>query len=744
MPTMLTLPSSRLCLILAVVLLVIVLLIRTPSPTTSAVTQAILQRTLETHIQYGIDIPHGSTQHYLLSGHMNGTTQPFQVPLEFDHHTVTDATEPSDFHRLSRLFVCPYEANPHTKHIRLPVLIHNISSLTPDSKRKFNPTILALPPGMPHKYILVSRIVTTGLHQESHICLADVCHHPNTTSPPSTFLDSIPCPELLHSRLAGLNSSLLYCANAPETINIPPTPAFHCTGAWSSFPSIPGFHDPRIFWTGSGEALILVNSASQYGCLGLWTVDLRTIYQPLKEMLDNRGVLGRRRSRPTFYSTLTEITRNPPSDRNSVEKNWFFFFDGDESFVHYDIIATQTPFNRHREQGHHGLIQSLPAHEKRKNAEDFRVSDSGRSFAKLLGHGLTTPNLAPSNEGSCLPLNETDNRGRNGHWHQSSNALQLILCTRAEGRTLPQLCSTANPNRGIVVNFALVHRKFSNEMELPLRYERWLLVWGASRPYQMLARSKVPIMFWNETAGGWNEEENWIKESQYWNRAENNNGNDNEVTWNASEEPSSHNVFAEDGEGGAPFQSNWKPSTTSNSPVPSEDAIFDNSFFSRESLDALAIDEAHDTLPLNGTNHASFQRREIIDRNKKPRINPEWSSNLNKSWAYFTYTPSLAWAWRPRLAFEWAVASTRSSRPRHGHNHDNAHSAAAEGSEEGDEEEESILRAMHIGFLDDDLIVSVGLEDTAQAWARVKAQELLGCLVACPGIDLKKDRRLRP
>ena len=38
-----------------------------------------------------------------------------------------------------------------------------------------------------------------------------------------------------------------------------------------------------------------------------------------------------------------------------------------------------------------------------------------------------------------------------------------------------------------------------------------------------------------------------------------------------------------------------------------------------------------------------------------------------------------------------------------------------------------------MGYLDDELIVGIGLEDRAQAWVRVKAEMVLGCLERCPG-----------
>ena len=115
-------------------------------------------------------------------------------------------------------------------------------------------------------------------------------------------------------------------------------------------------------------------------------------------------------------------------------------------------------------------------------------------------------------------------RGSGGHWHQSSSALQLILCTRVEALADPVGCdpfARTNSDGGLVVNFALVHRKYSNELKLPRRYERWFMVWGARRPYKMIARSKSPVLFWNETVGGFDAEENWVLEREWFGMAGN-------------------------------------------------------------------------------------------------------------------------------------------------------------------------------------------------------------------------------
>ena len=70
-------------------------------------------------------------------------------------------------------------------------------------------------------------------------------------------------------------------------------------------------------------------------------------------------------------------------------------------------------------------------------------------------------------------------------------------------------------------------------------------------------------------------------------------------------------------------------------------------------------------------------------------------------WAYFTYTVSISYAW--------------GREPR----------AAKDG---GDEAQD-----MHVGYLDDEVLLAIGVDDKGQAFSRAKAGSLVQCLRACPG-----------
>ena len=95
----------------------------------------------------------------------------------------------------------------------------------------------------------------------------------------------------------------------------------------------------------------------------------------------------------------------------------------------------------------------------------------------------------------------------------------------------------------------------------------------------------------------------------------------------------------------------------------------------------------------------SINAATVAETKKKP-----WNATepyAGKSyWAYFTYTVSISYAWgRP---------------PMKGGMGDEAHD-------------------MHVGFLDDDVVLGIGVDDKGQAYSRVKAGDLVACLRACPG-----------
>lgn len=166
------------------------------------------------------------------------------------------ATDPS----LHPLFQCSLVANPYTHHIRLPYIIQNISDIPPDAKGSdnrifWNPTIISLPYWSENQYLLVSRIATDGNYQENVLCEANICY---AGKKENARPGEQPCTpdDIRHVGPAGG----MRCVSSPMALSVPPTPAERCEGKFATYVDIPGFHDPRIFWSGKGEPLMMVNT----------------------------------------------------------------------------------------------------------------------------------------------------------------------------------------------------------------------------------------------------------------------------------------------------------------------------------------------------------------------------------------------------------------------------------------------------------------------------------------------------
>ena len=169
------------------------------------------------------------------------------------------------------------------------------------------------------------------------------------------------------------------------------------------------------------------------------------------------------------YPNLTELTRNPAYTRRSYEKNWLIFSPSPTtSYLQYELTSSQ------------------------------------RTLSQLIGGGFTTPNITGPFEEPCLrdttPEEIEQNRFMaNALWHQATPALQLALCDRSNLTCRGEFSNT--------VFFAAIQRKHLNHWDLPIRYERYFMVWSARPSFNMLAMSQHPLLFSNETTTGWSETE---------------------------------------------------------------------------------------------------------------------------------------------------------------------------------------------------------------------------------------------
>ncbi|KAJ9651280.1 hypothetical protein H2198_009434 [Neophaeococcomyces mojaviensis] len=828
---MFTLPSSRKLAYPALILLATAVVFRLLLELKDIATTDIVQRT----------IVRSSTQAAIplnFSAYFNPN---LSLKQQFVSNYHASHPLPSMNPCITRLFSrCYYKPNPHTNHVRLPSIhISNISMVPtlPEenvnvdeftTNRYFNPTIIALPPHIytpqtPYRYVLLTRLVTTGLHQESHVCFADICS-PRSRS---VHYSSARLCDASDLELLGANGGMR-CTTTPEKLNIPPTPARNCSGTWRTFPDIPGFHDPRMFWTGrESEVLVEVNSGSGYGCVGLWVVDLRSVWVRLDEILKRSSRSERHEiseksdsgaeeyssrggnsekvrtadlgwlGAPLRYQYLTEITRNPRDSRSEVEKNWVLFFPNeDEMWVQYDLMGRVAQENREgKTKDGRGLTtvnnhcrvldDHLPAADcmqeidastsggdllqnRRPNKREeilpetkstslpsplesilqesgrtsnlsFSLSTSaplsepeaifsivteaslthqpsirgGRTLSQLLNtQAYTTPNMTSPHEPPCFdyhsPTYLHDSLHNSGHWHQGSNSLRLILCTREElqqrsclsdvaptdplsaGRSVTHAEKNATSwntyerlltNEGMVVHFSIIHRKFSNVWDLPMRYERYFLLWEARRPFRILGVSKYPILLENERARpwSWNEDIGWDMDQL-------DGVGESEGEHNYAEKSHEYSEIMYDENVSEPAAStvNLQSSATDQLeviPQPAKDKRNSNQTGANDTRPAYIRD-----VPISG----------------RPKMSQKHKDGL----FYFTYTPSIAWNFRLQSS-NTNLQST----------------------------EDDFNLGLGTGTLDDEIIVGVGLDDLAQGFAQVSAREVLSCLRFCHGVE---------
>lgn len=199
------------------------------------------------------------------------------------------------------------------------------------------------------------------------------------------------------------------------------------------------------------------------------------------------------------------------------------------------------------------------------------------------------------------------------------------------------------------------------------------MLWDAKPPFAMRGMSRYPVQFWNETASGWSGEENWKSDLRMNNEAQ-------------SSSPSVKKTS---------YQNLTSNATTGL--LHREPLIFTNGTVASPATDHAIKQE-------NNTTHAGDTHAHT---HNIPQDTPLFS--------IFTYTPSIAWAWRPK---------TKSLPLLYPLNPFTSSNRAAE----------NIFATLQTGYLDDEVILGIGVDDTQQGFGRAKAERLLQGLRICPGL----------
>ena len=222
---------------------------------------------------------------------------------------------------------------------------------------------------------------------------------------------------------------------------------------------------------------------------------------PLNKLLESQP--GRHSSGPPIsYPEPTELTRNPASTRSTVEKNWFLFFPTPStSYIHYDL-SPPPPSSIPSNPACQDVLPDHPNPVRRHSLESLLPTNSthltsGRTFAKLLRNGHTTPNLTTPLEQPCL-RNEPDSLGQPDHCTKPPTHSKSSSATA----TKPLLEIATSPKRDAACTSP--SSTATSAMSVPSRCATsgTFAVWEARPPFQMLGVSRYPVLFRNERASG--------------------------------------------------------------------------------------------------------------------------------------------------------------------------------------------------------------------------------------------------
>ncbi|KPI42491.1 uncharacterized protein AB675_9827 [Cyphellophora attinorum] len=728
-----------------IVFLTLVILLSTSLPSVVRFSSAFLHNVLDNFVDEGQEVNSSSSSDNLHERYI--TSQKSTLPT-FNPY-------------LKPLLQCQNQSNERSqivlpaRHLNISLQLDNDETTTAQN-RYFNPTIIPLPSYAASltsaRYVLVTRLVTAGLHQESHACLASFCHPgPENDGPNSTTQrghlppDSEVCSDSALAHL-GPNGGFR-CITLPRPVNIPPTPSLKCSPKWAAFPDIPGFHDPRIMWSGDGEPLIIVNSGSTYGCVGLWMQDLRTLIPELRDVMERRkpaespvvpedgklkkrtggGGEWREQGTPWWkmpvlkYETLTELTRW--QGRSEVEKNWILWWPGGnrrgQTWVSYEMFGQweedEEDLQKHAMQmvGLGGDDMAQHKLDASNDAETDQVANA------LLREGFWS--YWPStNASQSLHDASTD------HYQLDSESTPPSMPdtpTSAESATVPttekissintvSVVSEATPSSTAVAPQQPIKRSEASadadEQQPPTNY-----TFHSGRAIsELLYVSYSTIALPNVTHP---DEPPCLLPP------------DMLSSLQSQSQSSSRARRASTHQSTPALRLILCPSRSSC--LGTEQEWLDTG---REVHFSIVHRKLHPVNALGLVERGGYERWVVIWEGRSPgRIvatgkhavvfqGEVFDEGRDEKEMGFVYTTSVSWAWR-------------------------VESNAGRSDKEEDEDESDFafldgdmphLSGLGTGFLDDEVILGIGIDDVRQAVVRVKVEELLACLTLCPGISI--------
>ncbi|KAJ5481559.1 hypothetical protein N7475_000371 [Penicillium sp. IBT 31633x] len=252
--------------------------------------------------------------------------------------------------------------------------------------------------------------------------------------PSSARTGSVWYAELVCNAAFSDDKRVLSCREPPLLLPIPATfgDSSKCLGDLSYFSLSVGPHDARVFY-GPEIPYTIYGSNSFFTCFGQWISDFRILVDWGLDTINEHE-----------FRQYRELQR--PMPWNSVEKNWFLFWDDlGQMFLHHEIAP-------------------------------------GRVFSKLELDGSVGPNLALATSASdqeCFKrfLPEA------GKIHQATNSLAITLCAQSD-----QFCQPDASNTFVVF---IIQQKTIHGLR-PV-YEPYVVLMRRSSPFEIYAISSKPI-----------------------------------------------------------------------------------------------------------------------------------------------------------------------------------------------------------------------------------------------------------
>ncbi|KAM0430890.1 hypothetical protein ACHAPT_005523 [Fusarium lateritium] len=235
---------------------------------------------------------------------------------------------------------------------------------------------------------------------------------------------------------ATFQDNILRCLNPPTALPVAATTGGRCEGEFAFFNTNIGPHDARVFY-GPEKPYTIFGSNSGFTCFGQFAQDFRML-------VDWKGD----RENLNEFRLGTELQR--PLPWNTVEKNWFLFWDSSgQMYAHYHITPK-------------------------------------RSFALIYPDGSTGPDLAPLSQESderCLAKYLPKLGPELESIHQATNSLQITTCHRSD--------PTCTPNDSNTFIFTIYqHKTYYSYHSV---YEPYIMVFRQQAPFDIHAMSRQPI-----------------------------------------------------------------------------------------------------------------------------------------------------------------------------------------------------------------------------------------------------------